>query len=177
VTKRGLRIVFYVLAAVFLILLDQEVKSWVFQTIRVTGPMLVIPGILEFHYAENVGAAFSMLLNQKWLFLIIGTLTAGAILYVLFRFSDRKADENRFDRTVLILCFIFILAGDAGNMIDRVKQGFVIDFIRVLFIDFPIFNIADCLIVVGCVLLIAIGLFRKSLSDLFFEKMGWNKDE
>jgi len=53
----------------------------------------------------------------------------------------------------------------------------VIDFIRVLFIDFPIFNIADCLIVVGCVLLIAIGLFRKSLSDLFFEKMGWNKDE
>ncbi len=176
-TKRGLRIVFYLLTAALLILLDQEVKRWAFDTLRVSGPMTVIPGVIGFYYAENVGAAFSMLLNQRWLFLIIGTLAALALCYVLFRFSEKKDGEKPADRIIIVTCIIFILAGDIGNMIDRVKQGFVIDFIRTLFMNFPIFNIADCLIVVGCFLLIIMGLFRKSLTDLFFDKMGWNKDE
>ena len=62
-------------------------------------------------------------------------------------------------------------------MIDRVKLGFVIDYIRVLFINFPIFNIADCLIVVGCGMLLVFGFFRKTMMDEFFDKMGWSKDE
>ncbi|MBQ4186644.1 MAG: signal peptidase II [Firmicutes bacterium] len=175
--KRGLRIVLYLLLAALLILTDQEVKQWAFESIRVNGPLTVIPGILQFYYAENVGAAFSMLMNQKWLFLIIGSLTGCAIAYVLFRLSAKGEKENMFNRVILILSMIFILSGDIGNMIDRVKLGFVIDYIRVLFINFPIFNIADCLIVVGCGMLLVFGFFRKTMMDVFFDKMGWSKDE
>ena len=114
--KRGLRIVLYLLLAALLILTDQEVKQWAFESIRVNGPLTVIPGILQFYYAENVGAAFSMLMNQKWLFLIIGSLTGCAIAYVLFRLSAKGEKENMFNRVILILSMIFILSGDIGNM-------------------------------------------------------------
>lgn len=110
---------------------------------QTTDTLVVIPNWLEFIYHENTGAAFGILQNATWLFVLTTSILCIAIIVLLFKYKHHTA--------ITYICTVLIVAGGLGNLIDRVKLGYVIDFIHVLFFDY-IFNFADCMVVVGVIL-------------------------
>ncbi len=115
-------------------------------------PLVVWRGVFELRYCENTGVAFSMLENQRWLFIPTTVLAMIFVLILLWRSPLCRHAVFRFS-------MILILAGGIGNLIDRTVYGFVVDFLYVKLIDFPIFNFADCCVVIGAVLLFIYFLF------------------
>ena len=120
-----------------------------------------IPGLLRFTYVQNTGAAFSSFSGQQWLFALI--FLAFTVLVVLEYFK-KPMPFTRFDRW----CIAAIYGGGLGNMIDRIRMGYVVDMIETEFISFPVFNVADCFITCGC--------FALMISLIFFNRKFW-KDE
>ena len=105
-------------------------------------------GVFRFTYVRNTGAAFSSFLGQQWLFALIFVIFTGLLLFELKKNTMGFLPFERW-------CLTAIWAGGLGNMIDRVRLGYVVDMIELEFIRFPVFNVADCFITCGCVLLIA----------------------
>ena len=143
------------LFAALAVALDQVTKAMTVANIPLHTRIPFFDGVFHFTYVQNTGAAFSSFLGQQWLFaLIFGIFT------VLMVYELRKNTMGflPFERW----CIVSIWAGGLGNMIDRVRLGYVVDMIEVEFIRFPVFNVADCFITCGCVLLIAhLVLFNK----------------
>lgn len=131
------------------IIIDQIIKVIVYDTIGASGQSIcVIPGILDLTYLENTGAAFGFL-NARWFLVIFDIIILALIIRVLL---DKKYPLNQNTKTGLCL----IIAGGIGNLIDRIFRGFVIDYLDVTqILDYPIFNFADILVVVGVILIIA----------------------
>ncbi|MBE6700803.1 MAG: signal peptidase II [Ruminococcaceae bacterium] len=131
---------------VFVIFLDILSK---YLTVQLLLPLereiVVIPYLLNFAYVENRGAAFGMLQDKRWIFM---TLSIVLLVFLVFFVKYSKIKHPLF----LISCSM-IMGGGIGNMIDRVFVGYVVDFIKVTFIDFPVFNVADSAVVVGTILL------------------------
>ena len=130
-----------------LILVDQIIKIWAFQSLSQIGSVLVIPHLLRFTYVENFGAAFGILQQKRWL--LIG-ITVAVLAFLVWTLLSKKVTEKP-----MIWSFALIVAGGAGNLIDRVQRGFVVDYLDVspLF-SFPVFNFADCCVVIGTALMI-----------------------
>lgn len=134
-----------------LIIADQYTKHLAVRFIKPVGSVEVIKNILRFSYVENRGAAFGMLRDARWVFITVTVISVAAIVWwMVFR-----RPESRLLRVSLLL----ILSGALGNLIDRVVLGYVTDMIDVAFIDFPVFNFADCCVVVGAVLFAIYVLF------------------
>lgn len=127
--------------------LDQLTKWLSVMYLRNGDAVTVIPGVLDFSYTENSGAAFSILSDERWFLVVITMIVMIALgAFVLFgQFRHYK---------LFNLSATLILAGGIGNLIDRLLLGYVVDFLKVTFMDFPIFNVADCFVVVGSVLLL-----------------------
>lgn len=140
------------ISAAILILLDQFSKLWAVAQLKDGTVMPVIEGVFEFRYTENHGVAFSMLQGQRWLFIPLTILVALVIMIVMFRSPLRK-------RLLFSTTCVLIFSGAVGNLIDRITYGYVIDFLYFRLIDFPIFNFADCCVVVGSVLMFLFVLF------------------
>ena len=115
--------------------------------------------MFEFSYLENRGAAFGMMQGKFWLLIPITVITVAVILYLYHRLPNTK----RF--WLLRTCCTLILAGALGNFVDRCFRGFVVDFLYFKFIDFPVFNVADCYVVIGCIAAACVLLFDKNLLD------------
>lgn len=148
----------YILMSVFTLLvvaLDQFTKYLTLQNIPLYGHVDMIPGFLGLTYVQNRGAAFSILQDAQWLFAIIFVVIAA---FILWEFSKKRLPFTNFERWLIVAIF----AGGIGNTIDRLRFGFVVDMIKTEFMDFPVFNVADCFITCGCLLLIAhLFLFNK----------------
>ena len=141
-----LQVVYFVLSAV-LVGIDQITKLWAAAQLGSTGKAWELwPGVFEFRYSENTGVAFSLLEGQRWLFIPLTLVTSMVIALMLVRSPMRR-------RFLFSFPCALILAGGIGNLIDRIAYGFVIDFLYFRLIDFPIFNFADCCVVVGAILL------------------------
>jgi len=154
----------YILMALFVAgvtVADQLSKFWVVENIPLYSKMEAIPGLFHLTYVQNTGAAFSALQGMQWLFVLIFVLFAAGIVW---EFSKNKLGFSAFERW----CIIAVFAGGLGNMIDRLRLGYVVDMIEVEFIRFPVFNVADCFITCGCILLLA---------HLFFFNREFWKDE
>lgn len=137
--------------ALILVIADQYTKHLAVRFIKPVGSVEVIKNILRFSYVENRGAAFGMLRDARWVFITVTVISIAAIIWwMVFR-----RPESRLLRVSLLL----ILSGALGNLIDRVVLGYVTDMIDVAFIDFPVFNFADCCVVVGAVLFAIYVLF------------------
>ncbi len=152
---------FMALAAAIVVALDQLTKYLTMANIPLYQEIPAIPGLFHLTYVQNTGAAFSSFEGMRWLFVIIFVVFTVAIFW---EFSKKALPFTAFDRW----CLVAVYAGGLGNVIDRVRLGYVIDMIEVDFIRFPVFNVADCFITCGCILLM--------VSLLFFNRDFW-KDE
>ena len=121
--------------------LDQLTK-WLAVTFLQGNPSVpIIPEVFQLTYLENPGAAFGMLQNNRWVFLIVSTV--GIIAVYLYLAIKRPSSR------LLCLALSFIVGGGIGNMIDRVLLGYVVDFFDFCLIHFAIFNVADSFVCVG----------------------------
>ncbi len=145
-----------------LICFDQYTKHWAVVFLKDKPAYNLINGILELNYLENQGAAFGMLPNQKVFFVFVAVVILGAVGYVLLKLPDHKK------YTILHFLFSLIVAGLIGNMIDRVRYDYVVDFIYFVRINFPIFNVADIYATVSAVILFFMLLFVYKEKDLYF---------
>lgn len=144
-----------VIIAVVVLVLDQLSKFWVVGTLKAVGDIPVIDGVLHWHYAENTGASFSMMKNVSWfptaVAIFAGLIAVAAIIYVFTRKHKMHWME--------VISVGLVVGGAVGNLIDRIRFGYVIDFIYAKVINFAIFNIADSALVVGAILLSVYVLF------------------
>ena len=153
---------YYVLFAAAVVGLDQFTKYLTLVNIPLHTDVPFIPGFLGFTYVRNYGAAFSSFQGQQWLFAVIFAVFTLAIIW---EFHRNSMGFNKFERW----CIAAIYAGGLGNMIDRIRFGYVVDMIQTLFMDFPVFNVADCFITCGC--------FAMIFSLFFINKDFWKEDK
>ena len=145
-----------------LIFFDQYTKHWAVVFLKDKPAYNLINGILELNYLENQGAAFGVLPNQKIFFVFVAIVILSAVGYVLLKLPDHKK------YTILHFLFSLIVAGSIGNMIDRVRYDYVVDFIYIVLINFPIFNVADMYVTISTALLIIQVLFVYKENDFNF---------
>ncbi|MFS7491505.1 signal peptidase II [Carnobacterium maltaromaticum] len=138
-------IVYYALAAVILVI-DQITKYVVVNNIDLYEVKEVIPGILSWMYIRNTGAAWSILEGQMWFFYIITFAVVIAVIYIMQKYAKGN--------WLFSLGLSLILAGALGNFIDRLRLGYVVDMIRLDFMNFPIFNVADMSLSIGVAIII-----------------------
>ena len=131
----------YFVLCIGIIVLDFLVKLWAKTDLSQIGSVPVWEGGFHLTYVENRGAAFGIMQNKVWFFVIVALVAIPVIVYVFRKY------QNRSKTLSLGLCFI--LAGAVGNMIDRITLGFVVDFLDFRIIDFPVFNIADIFVCIG----------------------------
>ncbi len=145
------------------IALDQWSKALAVLKLKNQKPFVIWDGIFEFHYFENTGAAWGMLKDKQIFFYILTVVFCAVILYEIYRLY-RSPRYMPFVYTLFL-----VLAGAIGNFIDRVSLKYVVDFIYIKIINFPIFNLADCYITVSVILLMILLFFF--YTDEEFEEM------
>ena len=138
----------YLLVSAGVVALDQITKYITVHFIPLYEHVPVLPGVVGLTYVRNTGAAFSSFEGMQWLFALIFLFFTVALLWEYFK---KRLPFTRFER----FCIAAIYGGGVGNMIDRLRLGYVVDMIETLFVDFPVFNVADCFITCGCIALLA----------------------
>ena len=151
----------YALFAAVIVAADQISKYFTVANIALYQDVDFLPGIINLTYVQNTGAAFSSFDGMQWLFALVFLVFT---LFVLIEYFKKPMPFTKFDRW----CIAAIYGGGLGNMIDRVRVGYVVDMIETQFMKFPVFNVADCFITCGCILLV--------FHLIFFNKDFW-KDE
>lgn len=150
------------LSVLVLTLLDQWTKALCVSRLKGRPSVALLPGVLELKYLENTGIAFGLFAGKKQIFLIFCLLFLLLILYILW-----KMPRSRHFLPLYAILFL-IQSGALGNFADRITRGYVVDFIYVSLIDFPIFNLADIYVVTGGILLVLFVCFRYQDEDFDF---------
>ena len=143
--------------SILIVVLDQVSKLAAIRHLKGNVPYVIIENFFQLNYVENFGAAFGILQHKKILFIIITSLVVVCISLFLIR---NQHTLNRFMKVALGM----LLGGAVGNLIDRIRLGYVVDFISVKLInkyDFPVFNVADVFIVVGTALIVILVSFDR----------------
>jgi len=156
---------------ILLVILDQFTKYLATIHLKDQESFVIIKEVFSLHYLENIGAAFGLFKNQR-LFFIISTVM---IVSVILWFFIKMPKVRRYHP--MIVSMIFVVAGALGNFIDRVRVGYVIDFFYFELINFPIFNVADCYIVVSLFILAFLFLFYYKEEELAFFSLPKEKKE
>lgn len=156
-TGRGTAILGFLAGTALLTALDQWTKKLAVAHLKGQEPFVIWDGVFELFYSENRGAAFGMLQGKHGFFFLVAALVFIAVLYAMWKLPGTV----RY--LPLRCCLTLIAAGAAGNLIDRVVQGYVVDFLYFKLIDFPIFNVADCYVTVATAVLLF--LFLAFYSD------------
>ena len=157
-----MQFLFFTIFAALIVVADQITKYLTVALIPLYGQADFIPGLLSLTYVQNTGAAWSMFEGMQWMFALIFLVLTVAVLYEYFK---SPLPFTRFERW----CIAAIYGGGLGNMIDRVRLGYVVDMIKTDFMNFPVFNVADCFITCGC--------FAMIFSLLFLNKAFWKDDK
>ena len=153
---------FMAIFAAIIVAADQLTKHLVVANIPLHTTMDALPGLFNFTYVQNTGAAFSSFQGMQWLFAVIFLAFTA---FLVWEFSGKKLPFTTFDRW----CVVAIYAGGLGNMIDRIRLGYVVDMIHLDFMNFPVFNVADCFITCGCIALMA--------HLIFFNREFWKEEK
>lgn len=138
--------------------LDYLIKILVMNNLKPVGSLTVIPGLFSLTYVENRGAAFGMLSNARWVFILFTILVIIALIYVVIK---KRIESKLFNAAVIL-----IIGGGIGNLIDRIFYGYVVDYLSVSFFP-PVCNFADYCVTVGAALMVIYLLF---FSDMFENK-------
>lgn len=137
-------------------IIDQLTKYLTVQNIALYENIDFIPGFMSFTHVQNSGAAWSILEGKMWFFYIITIFVSGIILYFLYT----EGKKDKIFGTILAI----ILGGTIGNFVDRLLFQYVIDMIKVDFISFPVFNVADSFLTVGVILLFIYSIYLEKES-------------
>ena len=157
-----MQLIFYILFAAGIVAADQLTKYLTVANIALGQDIEFIPGFLGLTYVQNTGAAFSSFQGMQWLFaLIFIAFTVG----IVWEYRQQSLKLSRFEWW----CVVAIYGGGLGNMIDRLRLGYVVDMIETKFMVFPVFNVADCFITCGCIALVA--------SLILFNKEFWRDEK
>lgn len=152
-----------ILFAAALTALDQFTKHLAVSKLMGHEPFVILKGIFELDYLENRGSAFGMFQGQKIFLLCVGVVFLG-IMFFLF---SRTPAEKKF--LPIHLAAVGIVAGGLGNMIDRIRLGYVVDFFSFVLIHFPVFNVADICVTVGMALFLIYFIFIERREHHRFE--------
>lgn len=139
-----------------IVILDQLIKYWASNYLQPKGTIPIIKDFFSLTYVENRGAAFGILQNQRWLFITLTIIICIGMMYYLYM------DTNL--NPILRVSLYLVLGGAIGNLIDRIKNGYVVDMFHFTFINFPVFNVADCFVVIGTIMLAYYILFIEGRS-------------
>lgn len=147
-----------------LVFVDQLIKLIIINNMYLYESISVIPKLLNFTFVQNDGGAFSILSGGRWFFIIAGII--GLIAITKFVLLDRSV--SKFDMT----CYVLVISGIIGNLIDRIFYGSVIDYIdfRIFGYDAPIFNFADICIVIGALMLIFILVIKGDSDESIYSR-------
>ncbi len=144
--------IFMLLAVLAMAGIDQWTKLLVVANIPLNTVTEAIPGLFSLAYVQNTGAAWSSFQGMIWLFILVFALFTALLVFELV---TGKLGLDNFEKWCLVVTY----GGAVGNMIDRVRLGYVVDMICLDFMEFPVFNVADCFIVCGVFALIGYILF------------------
>lgn len=136
-----------------LVFIDQLTKSLARTNLMNQGDFSIIDGILSLSYHTNQGMAFGLFKGGRWFFLTFAVIVLMIVIYYYRRLGEDKISK------LVKACLIIICAGAIGNSIDRLLNGYVIDFLKTEFINFPIFNVADIYVVIGTISLALLYIF------------------
>ena len=129
-----------------LVAIDQIIKYFVDLYLKPVGSVLVVRNFLQLSYYENDGAMMGMMNGKTLTMTILAVICLVVIAFVIF--------SGKVKFGIDYCCIVLMMSGGLGNIIDRIFRGYVIDYIEVLFIDFYIFNFADCLVTCAAILMI-----------------------
>lgn len=138
-----------IIIILFFLLIDILTKQWALKVLSVQGDITVIKNFFDLAYLENRGAAFGILQNKVLFLAIVTSAIIAVMLFYLFKYKPKS--------NLLIWSLYLIISGAIGNLIDRVRLGFVVDFLQFHYKDiyyFPTFNMADTFVVIGTGLMI-----------------------
>lgn len=161
-SKKNWKFLLFCLFAAVIVAADQWTKWLVVENIRLYQRVEAIPGLFYLTYVQNTGAAFSSFKGMQWLFVLVFAVLTVAVVWEYFK---KPLAFNGFERW----CIAAIYGGGLGNMIDRVRLGYVVDMIATDFMDFPVFNVADSFITCGCIAMM--------VSLIFFNKNFWKEEK
>jgi len=148
-------LVFILSAAI--VILDQITKIWAINNLKNAGTITIIPNFFRLVYVENFGAAFGILQNKRWIFIVISVTVIIGIVFFLLRHYNKL---NIFVKIALAM----LLGGAIGNFIDRIRLGYVIDFLSFRLFnayEFPVFNVADIFIVISTFAILILVMLNK----------------
>lgn len=143
--------ILWIIIAVLSVAVDFISKVIVSSNMELYGTAPFLPGIIEFRYIRNTGAAWGMFSDSRWVFMVLTAIAIIAIPFFLYKFG--KVHK------LFGISLSLIWGGAIGNMIDRVFYGSVVDFINFQFVDFPVFNIADCCVTIGAAMMLVYVIF------------------
>ena len=167
--KRLATFLLFLVSTAVLVAFDQWTKNLAVEHLKGQEDISLIPGVLCLHYLENRGAAFGIFQDQRTFLLILTAIILICVCYVLWRIpSDKKYN-------LLKLLCVMITAGGIGNLIDRVRLNYVVDFIYFSLIDFPVFNVADIYVTTSMFLLLILVLCYYKDEDFQFLK--WKREK
>ena len=162
-----MRRVVTVLSAIILVIADQIIKLLVIARLKPISSLRVVDGFIRLNYVENTGAAFGSFGNH--------TVVLSVITLIAITLGFAYLMSGKLKIGVEYICILFVLSGGAGNLIDRVFRGYVIDYIEPLFINFAVFNFVDVLITCGATILI-VWMIKDIIKD-FKKPKELNSDE
>lgn len=161
--KKKSRLILFFLAGLLLSIgFDQWTKRLAVLYLKGQAPFIIWNGVFELYYSENRGAAFGMLQGRQGVFFVIAVLVLAVSAWIL----RRMPSGTRY--LPFTGCLFLLVSGAVGNMIDRLAQSYVVDFLYFKLIDFPIFNVADCYVVVATILLMLLFFFYYTEEELEF---------
>lgn len=158
--------VFYAFLFVILVTADQFLKQAIVNNIELGGQKDIIEGFFSFYYTRNTGSAFSLFADQDWGIYFLSAISTilGIGIFALMIISSSH------EMKLISLAFCLLSSGAIGNLIDRFRLRYVVDFLRLDFgsYTFPIFNFADICAVLGTILLICIIIFNSEYFEKFW---------
>ena len=152
------KIISGLIISIIAMIIDQAIKLLIIKNFELHEEKKVLGDIFTLYYIRNTGSAWGMLSGHTWLLVIVSLLAIFIIGYVYCNLSDKKY-------TILRVCLALILGGAIGNLIDRIRLKYVVDYLYFKLIDFPVFNFADICVTVPVGLLIILLIFKYNGND------------
>lgn len=165
--KKFSRLCLFFSGCLVLLFIDQFTKYMTLLHLKDTSGIVWIPGVFELQYVENRGAAFGILQQKRIILIAVSVLVLGLLYY----FYRKLPDGKRY--LPLRLLSVMLVSGAVGNMIDRILRGYVVDFLYFKWINFPVFNVADCYVVISIIAIFFLFCFYYSDEEL--ENFGFRK--